>query len=169
MPDQPTGLTPWGRSGLVILCLLLAASVAMRVYIYRQQSEGSPLVREAISATADLGNGVLLPRSVVQHRTVPVGSCPTPVSIDFVLVSPYGPDPSLVGAPRPDDRVFYVYRGWNLGSSFATATLNAIYFARRLFARLSLQQVPAFDEFAVKIIVPAGCDVPLDEVMTTLR
>lgn len=169
MPAQPANLTPWARSGLALLCLLLAVSVGVRIYAYQQQSESGKAVGEAAGAPVDLGAGILLPRSVAQHRSVQVNSCRAPASIDFVQASPYGSDPSLVGAPRPNDHVFYVYRGWNLGSRFATASLNAIYFTRRAYARLAMRKNPATDDMAVKVIVPADCDASPNDVLTALR
>jgi hypothetical protein len=158
MPAQPASLTPWARSGLALLCLLLAVSVGVRIYVYQQQSESGKAVGEAAGAPVDLGAGVLLPRSVAQHRSVQVNSCRAPASIDFVQASPYGSDPSLVGAPRP-----------NLGSRFATASLNAIYFTRRAYARLAMRKNPATDDMAVKVIVPADCDASPNDVLTALR
>ncbi|MCJ2123138.1 hypothetical protein [Methylobacterium sp. J-077] len=169
MPAQPANLTPWARSGLALLCLLMAVSVGVRIYAYRQQSVSGTAVREAAGAPVDLGKGVLLPRSVAQHRSVQVSSCREPASVEFVQASPYGSDPSLLGVPRPNDHVFYVYRGWNLGSRFATASLNAIYFTRRAYARLAMQKLPATDDMAVKIIVPADCDASPDDVLAALR
>ncbi len=169
MAAEPANLTLWARSGLILLCILLSASVAMRIYAYRQQSESGTVVRNDTDVPADLGDGVLLPRSAAQHRTVQVATCSTPASIYFVMVSPYGADPSLVGAPRPDDRVFYVYRGWNLGRRYATISMNAIYFARRAYYRLTTQNALTTDELAVKIIVPAGCDTSSEDVLTALR
>ena len=148
MPVQPADLTPWARSGLVLLCLLLAASFAVRIYAYRQHSESGTLGWEDRGAAVNLGEGVLLPRVAAQPLIVRVEACASPVSIVFVQASPYEPDPSLAGTPRPDDHVFYVYRGWNLGSRFVTASLNAIYFARRAYARLTMQKNPATDDMA---------------------
>ncbi|MGU3326100.1 hypothetical protein ACLBXB_04105 [Methylobacterium mesophilicum] len=168
MPTQPASLTPWVRSGLTILCILLAVSVGARIYVYRQ-SQSVTAVWEAAGAPVDLGEGALLPRSVALHRSVQVGSCGEPASVDFVQASPYGPDPSLVGAPRPNDHVSFVYRGWNLGNLAAAPSLNAIYFARRAYARLTMQKNPAADDLAVKIIIPAGCDIPAEKIMSILR
>lgn len=160
----------WARSGLAGLCLLLVASIAMRLYAYGHLSKAAGnAIWEASGGPVDLGGSILLPRATAQHRTLVLGSCSTPISIDFVEANPYQSDPSLVGAPRPDDHVFYVYRGWQLGSRFATAGLNAIYFARRAYARVSMQPGPAFDDLAVKIIVPAECGASPDAVMATLR
>lgn len=168
MPAQPANLTPWARSGLALLCILLAVSVGVRIYAYRK-SESVTAVWEAADTPVDLGEGVLLSRSVALQRSVQVGLCRTPVSVDFVPASPYGPDPSLVGAPQPNDHVFYVYRGRNLGNLAAATSLNVIYFARRAYARLAMQKNPAADDLAVKIIIPAGCDVSADKVMIVLR
>lgn len=170
MPAQPANLTPWAHGGLALMCLLLVASVTGRVYAYRHLSEGDGLEAWDVSgAPVDLGGGVLLPRSAARHHVVTLAFCPAPASVDFVAASPYGSDPSLVGAPHPDDHVFYVYRGWNLGSRAAAIGLNALYFARRAYARLAMQKVSATDDLAVKIIVPAGCDVGPDTVMSVLR
>ncbi|MDP4005184.1 hypothetical protein [Methylobacterium sp. NEAU K] len=170
MRSRHAALTSRARTGVIVLCLLLAASVSGRIYIYRQQPEaGEAAAGDAAGGPIDLGGGILLPRSAAQHRTVPVGSCVAPASIHFVAASPYGSDPSLVGAPGSDDRVFYVYRGWSLGSRLATISLNAIYFSRRAYARLRMQETPATDDLAVKIIVPTGCEASAEEVMSNLR
>lgn len=170
MPAQPASLTNWARGGLVLLCLLLVASATMRIYVYQHPFEASVTeAKTAIGTPVDLGDGILLPRADAVHHTVQLRACAAPASIDFVEAHPYGSDPSLVGAPRPGDRVFYVYHGWNLGSRFATTGLNVIYFARRAYARLALQKNPAADNLAIKIIVPAGCDASSDDVLTALR
>jgi hypothetical protein len=169
MPAQPAGLTIWARSGLVLLCLLLAASVAVRIYAHRQQSEGGAAGWEALGAPVDLGEGILLPRTATQALTMRVQACTAPVSINFFQAGPYEQDPSLLGRPRPDDRVFYVYRGWKLEGWLATVSLNAIYYARHAYARLTMSKRPAWDDMAGKIIVPAGCDASLGDVMAVLR
>ena len=170
MLAQPANLTIWARCGSALLCLLVAGSVSVRIYTYWRLSEGNATVAwEASGASVDLGDGVLLPRSAAQHRTLQHDSCPTPVSVDFVTAGPYGPDPSLVGAPQPNDHVVYVYRGWNLGSRAASVSLNAIHFARRAYARLAMQKNPAADDWAVKLIVPAGCDASPENLMSVLR
>ncbi len=67
------------------------------------------------------------------------------------------------------DRVAYVYRGRVLDSRFITLRLNAIYLARLASARLTGDRMPAIDELAVKVIVPAGCPVSPEAVMAVLR
>lgn len=169
MPAQPTNLTPWARSGLIVLCLLLAASVTVRSYAYQQRSEGGTVGWGAFGAPVDLGEGILLPRAAARPLTLRVEPCTSPVSVNFFRTGPYEPDPSLVGTPRPNDRVFYVYRGLNLGNRFATVSLNAIYYARHAYARLTMRQKPAWDDIAVKIIVPASCEASPNDVIAALQ
>lgn len=158
------------RVGLAVLCLLLAASVAMRLYAREHLSRADDNeAREASGGTVDIGVGVSLPRAATQNRAIMLDSCPIPVSIYFIVANPYQSDPSHVGTVRPKDHVSYVYRGWKLENRFATVSFNAIYFARRAYARLTMQKEPAFDDLAVKIVVPAECNTSSDDVMAALR
>ena len=169
MPTQPANLTPWVRSGLAALCILLAVSVSVRSYAYWQRlADGAP-AWEASGQPVDLGGGATLPRAAAAPFTIRVAPCASPVAVDFLRASPYEPDPSLVGRPQPGDRVFYVYRGRDLGTRFVTIRLNAIYLARLAYARLTGQDVPAADDLALKIIVPAGCEASADHVTAVLR
>ena len=169
MSARPATLTPWARGGLAALCVLLAASVLARTHVYRQGSEGGAVARDASGGPVDLGRGVLLPRSAARPFTAQVEPCWAPVSVDFVRVRPYDPDPSRVGRPRPVGRVFHVYHGWELGRRFVTIRLNAIYVARTAYARLTLRAIPATDELALRIVVPPGCDASPEQVMSVLR
>ena len=170
MRDQSPSLMPWARSSIAILCLLLAASVLNRIHAYRIQPEGGGVVAwETPSGFIDLGEGILLPRDVARHMILPIEACSSSVSVIFVQVSPYEPDPSFFGRPRPGDRVFYVYRGWHLGNRFINISLNAIYFARRAYARWKMQKIPATEDFALKFIVPASCNASPEEVTAVLR
>ena len=170
MPSPHASLISWTRGGLAVLCILLAASVTMRISVYLYQSGGGGAVTwEPNSGPVDLGEGTLLPRADAVHRTVMVGTCLAPASINFVGAGFYASDPSLVGAPGPEDRVFYIYRGWRLGRRFVSVRLNAIYFVHRVYARLVMHKNLATDDLAVKVIVPASCDASLNDVMAALR
>lgn len=170
MRDQSLSLTPWARSCIAILCLLLAASILNRIHTYRIQPESGGVVAwETPSDFIDLGEGILLPRDVARHMILPIEACSSSVSVFFVQVSPYEPDPSLLGRPRPGDRVFYVYRSWHLGKLFINISLNAIYFARRAYARWKMQKILATEDFALKFIVPASCNASTEEVAAVLQ
>lgn len=170
MRAESPELMPWARSSIAILCLLLAASVLSRIHTYRIQPEGGGVVAwEAPSGFVDLGDGILLPRDVAQPMILPIESCSSSASVYFAQVSPYEPDPSLLGRPRPGDRVFYVYRGWHLGNRFINISLNSIYFSRRAYARLKMQKIPTTEDFALKFIVPSSCKASPEAVMAVLR
>lgn len=163
-------LTAPARGCVILLSLLLGAALTLRVYAYARPTD--PHGASALEMTdppIDLGAGILLPRALAGRYTVPVSSCPAPALVTFVWAGPYGSDPGLADARQPDDRVFYVYRGWNLGHRFATVGLNAIYFTRMAYARLSTGRNPAADAVAAKITVPAGCDASPDDVLAVLR
>ncbi|WP_143012374.1 hypothetical protein [Methylobacterium phyllostachyos] len=89
--------------------------------------------------------------------------------MSFVETGPYRSNPALSAASQPENRVFYVYRGWNLGYRFATVGLNAIHFTRRAYARLTTGRDPAGNEMAVEITVPAGCEASADDVLAAFR
>jgi len=170
MPARAVPLTPWTRGGLGLLCALVVASLVVRVEVSRRQPPpGHRDGREASDGPVDLGMGGLWPRAAAGPLTMRVAECAAPIAVDFVQASPYQPDPSLVGRPGPTDRVAYVYRGRLLDSRFITIRLNAIYLARLASARLTGERMPAIDELAVKVIVPAGCPVSPEAVMAALR
>lgn len=170
MRGRPTILTAPARNGVALLCLLLGASITLRVYAY-----APPVAADRLAAVAagpppiDLGAGALLPRASAGRHDVPVDVCTRPAVVTFIWVGPYGADPSLADAPDPEDRIAYVYRGWNLGHRFATIGLNAIYFARLAYARLTTGRNPSFDEVAVRIVVPAQCDAAPEDVLAAFR
>ena len=169
MSARPATLTPWARGGLAALCVLLAASVLVRTYAYRQGSEDGAAARDAPGGGVDLGRGVLLPRDAAKPLAISVASCSVPVSVSFVRARPEAPDPSLVGRPEPAGRIVYVYRGWDLGSRFVTLSLNAIYVARAVYARMTMGALPATDDLALRIVVPPGCEASPEQVMSVLR
>lgn len=170
MRAESPELMSWARSSIAILCLLLAASVLGRIHTYRMQPEGGGVVAwEAPSDFVDLGEGILLPRDVAQPMMLPIETCSSSVSVLFVKVSPYEPDPSLLGRPRPGDRVFYVYRGWHLGNRFINISFNTMYFARRAYARWKMQKIPTTEDIALKFIVPSSCKASPEAVMAVLR
>lgn len=155
---------------LVLLSILLSASLAIRTYAYARPADPGELTSPgAALPPIDLGADVSLSRARAGRHHVVAGSCPSPALVTFVWVGPYGPDPSLEDAPHPDDRVFYIYRGWNLGRRFATIGLNAIYFVGKAYARLSTGRNPLAHDLAVKIVVPAGCDASPDDVLAIFR
>lgn len=166
LPDLNTP----ARGCLILLSLLLGTALAVRIYAYAVPSDmGEAAIFETTDPPVDLGAGVLLPRTLAGRYNVPVGSCPASARVTFVWAGPYGSDPALADTLQPGDRTFYIYRGWNLGHRFATVGLNAIYFTRRAYARLSTGRNPAADTVAVKIIVPGGCDASPDDVLAALR
>ena len=89
--------------------------------------------------------------------------------MSLVWVGPYGSDPELADAPEPGDRIVYLYRGWNLGGRFASVSLNAIYFTRLAYARLTTGRNPAAEALAVRIRVPADCDASPEDVLAAFR
>ncbi len=169
MPARAAPLTPWARGGLALLCALVVASLVVRVEVSRRQpppairTAGRPPTAPSISAWEGCGpapppaphdarRGV---RRADRGRfrpgqSLPAGSVPRRPS-------------------RATDRVAYVYRGRVLDSRFITIRLNAIYLARLASARLTGDRMPAIDELAVKVIVPAGCPVSPEAVMAVLR
>ncbi|MCJ2135905.1 hypothetical protein MKK69_17910 [Methylobacterium sp. J-026] len=162
-------LTAPGRC-LTLLCVLLGASIAVRAYAYGHAPEtGGPLAPAATRPPVDLGAGALVPHAVAGRHPVPVGTCPRPAVVTLVWVGPYGSDPELGDAPEPGDRIFYVYRGWNLGRRFATVGLNAIYFTRRAYARLTTGRNPAAEALALRIRVPADCAASPEDVLAAFR
>lgn len=166
---SPTVTAP-ARGCLVLLSLLLGASLALRAYAYARPASASAMaLPDGAPPPVNLGAGTYLPRpSAGRHRVV-VGSCARAALVTFVWVGPYGPDPSLEDRPDPEDRVFYLYHGWNLGHRFATVGLNAIYFGSKAYARLSTGRNPVTHERAVRIVVPAGCDAAPDDVLAIFR
>lgn len=158
-----------GRTCLALLCLL-AVSITIRLSAYAHSSETAERAGlEAASPSIDLGAGIRLPRAAAGRYSVPVGLCRRPAVVTFVWAGPYGSDPSLADAVQPDDRIAYLYRGWNLGDRFATIGLNAVHFARRAYARLTTGTNPPADAMAVKVIVPAGCDATPEDVLAAFR
>lgn len=163
-------LTGWTRGGLALLCLLLGLSLTTRVY----RSFSLPDAHEAAAedetgGPVNLGRGVVLPRAAAVDRIVPVDGCLVPPSLYFFRAGPYGMEASLVGSHAPQDRIAYVYDGWTLGDGAATVGINAIYFARRVYARVTLHKKLAADDLAMKIVIPARCNASVDDVMTALR
>jgi len=170
MRAESPNLIASARGCLVLLSLLLGASLAIRAYAHAQSADSGGIAAPGASfPPIDLGAGAALPRASAGRHRVVAGSCARPALVTFVWAGPYGSDPSLVDAPDPDDRVSYIYRGWNLGHRFATVGLNAIYFIRLAQARLSTGRSPAADDIAVKIVVPAGCDAAPDDVLAAFR
>lgn len=170
MRARPTLLITPAGSCLVLLCILLGISVTFRVYAYSHPFAADGPTAVAVSRPPiDLGAGVLLPRASAGRYLVPDGGCARPALVTFTWVGPYGSDPSLADTVHPADRAVYFYRGWNLGHRFATVGLNAIYFARLAYARFTTGRNPSFDEVAVKIVMPAGCDAAPDDVLATFR
>jgi hypothetical protein len=165
VPARVTRLINADRAGLAALCLLLAFSVSVRV-----QAHGNPVPPEpADAAMVDLGEGVVLPRVGAVRRMVWTGSCPLPVTADFVEPSPHGTDTSLAAPRDPNDRVAYIYRGWTLEGPRAAMQLSVLYVLRRAGAVLGLNGVATRHELAVKLVVPAGCDASPEEAMAVLR
>ncbi|MCJ2064562.1 hypothetical protein MKK63_17835 [Methylobacterium sp. J-088] len=170
MRAESPSLIPSARGCLVLLSLLLGASLAVRAYAHAQAADSGGIAAPGASVpSVDLGAGASLPRASAGRHHVVAGSCARAALVTFVWVGPYGSDPSLVDTPDPEDRVSYIYRGWNLGHRFATVSLNAIYFIRLAQARLSTGRNPAADDIAVKIVVPAGCDATPDTVLVAFR
>lgn len=158
------------RGGLFMLCLLIAASISMRMNIYLEGSKVEDMRSwEASGAHVDLGRGVLMPRVAARPLALRARFCPTLIAINFIAVSPYEADPTPIGAPQLGDHVFYFYHGVKLDGRFITVGLNVIYFTRRAYARLTMRRNTAADDLAVKVIVPASCDTSPEDVMTALR
>ncbi|MCJ2087675.1 hypothetical protein MKK88_17040 [Methylobacterium sp. E-005] len=170
MRAEPPILTAPAWGCLILLSLLLGASLAIRLQAYAGPSEaGGMPAREVALPPIDLGAGVMLPRALAGRYRAPLGTCSSPALVTFVDAGPYGSDPSLMDAPHPGDRITYIWRGWNLGRRFATVGLNVIYFTQRAWARLTTGRNPTSDDVAVKIVVPAGCDVSPDVVLAAFR
>jgi hypothetical protein len=153
------------RAGLTVLCLLLVLSLFLRVHTYRIDG----VAPVAAAAEVDLGEGLHLSRAAATRRVIWVAACPRAVIVDFVSAVPHGRDASLIAPDDPDDRVAYVYRGQVLDGRYATTALSLLHFVRRAGAVMYLGEAVAWDELAVKLMVPANCDVSLQEVVNALR
>lgn len=170
MPAPQASLTGWSRGGLALLCLLLGLSLATRLYGYFFQSQDNEtVIWDEAGGPINLGRGVSLPRAAAVDRMVRVDGCATPSSIYFFKAGPYGVDASTVGSPEPVDRVVYIYDGWTIEGGVGTLGINAIYFARKVYARVMLNRKLAADDIAIKIVVPAGCNASTADVMTAFR
>ena len=155
------------RIALAVLCLILAGSMSMRVYMHVVAVETTDPADER--DPVDLGKGVYLSRAALESRTVPVAHCRAPATISFVEPSPHGDAASLTAPPNPADRVYYAYRGHTLADRFAATKLRVAYFARRALGLLRVTGGVGPDDLAVKLIVPADCDVSPEDVMAALR
>ncbi len=167
MSAPPARLRPVDRGALVLLCLILAGSVSLRVYMHGTAVEtagpadgGRPV---------DLGEGVFLPRAEAGGRTVTVPSCSDPTTVYLVSPSPHGVGASLDAPPNPDDRILYAYRGRTFGGRFGSTEVSVAHFARRALGVLRMPGGADVEDLAVKMIVPAGCDASPEDVMATLR
>jgi hypothetical protein len=163
-------LTGWTRGSLALLCLLLGLSLTTRIYRSVSLPDASEAaVEDAPGGPVNLGGGLLLPRAEAVDRPVPVEGCLTPPSVYFFRAGPYGVEASVVGSPAPEDRIVYIYDGWTLGDGIASVGINAIYFARRVYARVTLHKKLAADDLALKIVIPLRCEASIDDVRTALR
>ncbi len=158
------------RGGLCVLCLLLIASLAVRVHAHRQSPGiGRIAARDLSGGLIDLGEDAWLPRSDAGRRAVPLGNCARPASVELVRVGFYASDPSNAGTRSSGGRVVFVYQGRSLAGRLVTVRLNAIYFARRASVRLGLSPNNAADDWAAKVVLPAGCDASPEDAAAALR
>ncbi len=155
------------RLALTALCLLLALSVATRMLPHGVTTAVAGAADQV--AAVDFGEGIVLPRNAFEPRFVLRGPCRTPIPVEFVEPSPHGVDASLAGPQNAGDRTFYAYRGWILGGRYATTALAIRHFLWRGASVLRLNGTAGRDRLAVKLIMPAGCEIAPEDVMTTLR
>lgn len=153
------------RAGLIVLCLLFLLSVAARILAYRSDDAVSAVQAQ----TVDLGEDLHLSRASAARRVLWIDRCAQPATADFVEASPHGRDASLAAPDNPEDRVAYVHRGQVLEGPRAAMMLSLFHFMGRAGALFNLNAAVARDELAVKLIVPASCEVPMGDVVDALR